>query len=148
MKKLRKLYHIQIQIILIQLVHAFVSFKSLGINIFHVILLTFSHSINQSDWINSPSINQSYLICRYRGRMQEFKSSTSMYFIFLFHIATTFQMQVFHCAIKYLRVTQTIEARIQEFSEGDKQHVLRNSLWGYSRSKFFGSRLKCIMQMN
>ena len=71
-----------------------------------------------------------------------------MYFIYLFHIVNTFQMQVFHCAIKYLLVTQTIEARIQEFQEGDKQQVLHNSPRGYSRSKFFGSRLKCIMQMS
>ena len=61
-----------------------------------------------------------------------------MKFIFLLHIVNTFQMQVFHCAIKHLRATQTIEARIQEFLEGDKQQMFRNSSRGYSRSKFLG----------
>ena len=61
-----------------------------------------------------------------------------MNFICLFHIVHTLRMQVFHCAVKYLRATQTIEGRIQEFLEGDKQQMLRNSSRGYSRSKFLG----------
>ena len=50
-----------------------------GTNFLHVILLTFRHNINHLNLINRPTINQSDLICRYRGRIQEFKSTTPMY---------------------------------------------------------------------
>ena len=83
-------------------------------NILHMTMLTFRHSIDQSDLINrlwyQPIRFWSGDIAE---ALQEFKSCTPMYFIFLFHVANTFQTQIrcpIACAIKYFRVTKTIEA--------------------------------------
>ena len=73
-------------------------------------MFTFRHSINQSGLINqSQSANQIWS-GDIAETLQEFKSCTWMDFICLIYVVNTFQTQMSNCAIKYLRVTNTIEA--------------------------------------
>ena len=54
-------------------------------------------------------------------------------------LVNTFQTQVFNFAIAYLCIIKTIERCIQEFPEGDKQHMLRNiRITGLLSIKVFG----------
>ena len=100
--------------------------------------------ILSSNSLNSHSINQSDLICRYRGRMHEFKSSTPMYLIFvpnrkrIPNAGVLLGNKMFECHPDNRRAHSGIYGRWQT-----------TCVYATHRVKLFlGSPLKCIMQMN